>query len=312
MENISIDEILILRQLRRKIVEICECIYKQEWDSVNNYLRMIYSKYIKIILKYCSCQDIVRQCMVCVQKENSIRLRDLLVQEIDFHIAEQLFWVEEDIRKVLVERAKEDNRKALIACHNNILEKIYDRECESHIEFSYIGTENVNISIRENGHKYRLFSIVSPWKEANDLIDSMGIRRFDEICVLGFGGGYVIGELQRKFQNARIKVYLPNIDIFRTVIHTIPVSNILRNKNLEFCYDPTCLLFMISVNELMKTNKKVGIYIDQQELRASMANAAELKRYILQYQANNIGEKNGVQNIGRQIEQYMNRPNMKD
>lgn len=309
MMDVSVDGILILRQIRHRIVEICDFIYKQEWDLVNEYLSALDLEYAKILSEYCEYRELFSQCRICAQKENAMRLRDLLVHELDFCISNQLFMVNEKERKILAEKARQENEEALEMCHKDIWELIQNKNSTPRIECAYVGTENVSISVKQNDCKFRLFSIMSPWIEANGLLDSLGNGSFEEIHVLGFGGGYLIGELQRKFREAKIKVYLPNIDIFQAVIHNISVSEILRNNNLKFYYDPACIIFIIALNGILKENKRVGIYIDQQELRSCRENVAQVEYWVRMYKGeysnDDIAEKNETETVGKRINQYI-------
>lgn len=308
MNNISIDEILCLRQLRRKLVQICELIYQQNWSLVDENLKKLCLEYTKVISK--DCEDAINQCRICVQKKNVIRLRDLLVQEVDFGIINQLFMVGEKDRKTLIEKARKDNEEALMNYHKNVWKKVCSINSKSRIECDFVGTENVNIIIKGNEQEFRLFSIVNPWQEANNLVDNVAKRVFDQVYVLGFGGGFLIGELQRRFPNTKIKVYLPNMDIFYTVLQMIPVGNILRNNNLEFCCDPTCLLFLITISELLKKNEKIGICVDRQELRASMADPRAFDDWFRKYEAvcenTNTDKRNETETVGKRIVRDMN------
>lgn len=310
MKIISVDEILILRQIRRRIVEICDCIYKQKWNLVNECLSILDLGHAKLLSEHCACQDVLDQCKICVQKKNALRLRDLLMQELDFRIANQLLMINEKDRKVLIKKAKEENIAALEVHHIDIWKLIRNISSMPRIKYAYIGTENVAISIKENNQKFRLFSAKSPWIEANDLVDSLGNGPFEEIHVLGFAGGYLIGELLCKFPDTKIKVYLPNIDIFKSVIDNIPVSYILKNRNVRFCYDCTCMLFILTVKEMLQKNKNLGVYIDSQEVRACRVEAAQLEYCIhmckTEYGFGDIAKKSEAETVGRRIVQYIN------
>lgn len=308
MNNISIDEILCLRRLRYKIVQICELIYQQNWSLVDENMEKICLEYTKILPK--DCEDTINQCRICMQKRNAIRLRDLLLQEVDFSIINQLFMVGENDRKILTEKARKDNEEALMIYHKNVWRKVCNINSKQRIECDFVGTENVDIIIKGNEQEFRLFSIVNPWQEANNLVDNVAKRVFDQVYVLGFGGGFLIGELQRRFPNTKIKVYLPNMDIFYAVLQMIPIGNILRNNNLEFCCDPTCLLFLVTISELLKKNEKIGICVDRQELKASMADPGVFDYWFRKYETacdnSNTGKRNEIETVGKRIVRDMN------
>lgn len=307
MCRISIDEVAALRQMRRKIVEICEYIYGQKWDLVGRYLQTLSLQLRTAIPEHTRCIGILNQCESCLQKGNYIRLRDLLVQEIDFYIANLLRALDERDRRLLSEEAGRENEEALGRYHKDILALIGDRTDSARIRCTYEGTENVSISIKEMDYEYRLFSNVNPWSESNNLVNSLVKREFEEILVLGFGGGYVVGELERKFSGTKIKVYLPNIDIFKAVIFHIAVSNIIQNENLEFYFDPTCLRFLISVHEMMGRDERVGFYVDRQELKACIGRD-EIRQGLPQWRKAKQNTDDMIENktVGEQIAEYIN------
>lgn len=57
----------------------------------------------------------------------------------------------------------------------------------------------------------------------------------------------------------KIKVFIPNLDIFEAVVAHISLSHILQNENLELHYEPIWLNFFAMKKESMKTGISFGV-----------------------------------------------------
>lgn len=275
------EEVLIVRKNRRRIAELCNDIFWGEWDTVCIQFHEIEKDLAYVIKEDSKEWEILRQCRQCMDKRNILRLRDLLVYELDGVLAERLFLLPEKERISLAHHAKAENEKVLHTYHPNIYDKLY-RESENQIDYHYEGTDNVTLTAWENERSFRLFSNTNPWRESIDFVNYLarGNKNPQEICVLGFGGGYTVGELIRRFPRTKIKVFLPNIDIFKMVIENILVNDILQNKNLEIYSDSMCLYFLLTVKEKAAKNDNFDFYIDRRELRVCVCDIIMLENII--------------------------------
>lgn len=300
---------LSVRRIRRDIVAICNSIYKKEWNVVKKRWESLDGRLSDIILKDDKCYDYLLESRSCAAKGNDVRLRDLLLYEIDSYLTEILCSFSKEDRLILINDAQRQNEEALRLYYNHIFVEISKETDVSRVGCAYIGTENAGLSVKECGRQFRLFSFINPWLESADFVNEMDKRKFNEICVLGFGGGYVIRELERRYPEAKIRVYLPNRDIFRTVVNYIEVSDILQNKNLEMCFDSVCLDFFSTVKEKMGRDKNFGFYIDRQELRASTGNIELSERLMAEYsgewKSGNGAEEIRMGSAGENIERYI-------
>lgn len=262
------EEVLIVRKNRRRIAELCNDIFWGEWDVVCIQFHEIEKDLAYVIKEDSKEREILRQCRQCIDKRNILRLRDLLAYELDDGLAERLFLLSEWERISLANHAKAENEETLRAYHPNIYDKLHS-ESENQIGCHYEGTDNVTLTVWENGRSSRLFSNTNPWQESIDFVNYLARKNKNpqEICVLGFGGGYTVRELIRRFPGTKIKVFLPNIDIFKMVIEHILVNDILQNKNLEIYPYPRCLYFLLTMKERAAKNDNFDFYIDVRECR---------------------------------------------
>ncbi len=292
-------DVLLFRQVRYMIVQVCQYVYRQEWDKVREEWTGLDLKLDQIIPETEIGYEALCESRICIEKGNYLRFHDLLVYDIDFYIAEQLRELNETDRKRLAEEARKENERALVEYHNSILPLINYYSKTDRIEFSYIGTENVSISIKdkEGEGKFRLFSIVNPCLESVNFANNIKESILDEIYVLGFGGGHLIRELARRYPDAKIKIYISNIDVFKAVIYNISVGDILENRKIELIYDPACFDFFAALVRGEGSNSKYAVYIDRQELRAHIGNVRQTDKLLMWYQS---GMRVMLQRIGKQ------------
>lgn len=299
-------DIILLRQIRYRIIEICNCIYMQTWSKVYEYWKALDTELMIIPFDDIMWYEILNQCRNCVMKGNFLRLRDLLVYEMDLYIVNQLCSLSKEIRISLANDAERENEEALRRYHKEMLELISSEDRKTRIECSYVGAENVSISIAESGGKYRLFSSVNPWLESSNLIYEMVKEPCSEIYAFGFGGGYAIRELERRFNGAKIKVYISNLDIFQAVVKNISVSTILRYEKLEFIVDPIGMVFFIDISKKIRENDSFKFYIDYQELRACTGSAYIASDMLKDSQKQIAADSILKGGIGEKIERYIN------
>lgn len=229
-------DVYLLRRVRREIVAICRKICLQEWTIVGKCWETLELELTDSVLLKVIHGNFLDECRACIVRKNYLRLYDLLRYEIDLDIADCLSHLSKEDRMEMSENARKKNEEVLSIHYKKIFESIQKVGESVRITFSYTGTENVNIFVREEEYQFQLFSSENPWLESANFADGIERDKLDEICVLGFGGGYLIQELERRFKHAKIKVYLPNIDIFKAVIDSIPVYEILQSKNLELYF----------------------------------------------------------------------------
>lgn len=298
------EKVLMMRQARRRIIEICEYIYMRKWDVVRKFWNSLEPELAGIFVANEEGCKTLEQCRECINKGNYLRLWDLLVYAADFYIMEYLNGLGETDRRLLSEEAKEKNQEVLAEYHGKIFELVSKEKETSRIECIYVGTENVSISVKEE-NQFRLFSSVNPWRESAGLINGMDKGDSDEVCVLGFGGGYTISEIERKYCGAKIKVYLPNLDIFKAVLCHIPVDTMLLNENLELYSDPLCLDFFSTIGRKLNENRNFKYFIDRQELKAGIGNGEIAEKVLKEYQK--IPKRNSVMEgkTGERIERYI-------
>lgn len=277
-------DVLPCRFMRHKIVDICECVYGQKYKLIYKYWEELEQEVMRVFTeneKFSLVLDAIRECM---EQCNFLRVRDILTYELDVLLFQQLNNVSQSERKYLVEEARQQNEEVLRIYHRNIWELLRVGNESTRIECDYSGTENVTISVLEENVKYRLFSNANPWMESSGYIAALEVsgRIFNEMYILGFGGGYVIEQLQKRYPEMRIKVFIPNLDIFRAVVTHISVAHILKNENLELYYEPMWLNFFTIKKESIKPGHRFGVFIDRQELRACVGSAGvadQLTRY---------------------------------
>lgn len=265
--------VLVYRNLRHKIAAICDNIYRQKWNTVCIDWSGLRQELLQINPDNEKWFWIIRECSQCVEKGNFFYLHDLLIYDIDAYIAQQLYGLNEEIRKSLSEEAKKKNREALEIRHKNISVLLYKENGLSRVKCFYKGTENISISIMERGKEFKLFSDTNPWMESISMVKTGSLQNsiLDEICVLGWGGGHLIRELETRCPQAQINVYLPNMDIFETVMSNILVADVLENEKMVLYFDPTCLDFLSALEKNAKRSE-FGYFINRQELRACVKN----------------------------------------
>ncbi len=277
------EDVLFLKSVRRRIIEICDYIYKQKWDEVYKSWKILNPKIYRFLKERGECREILDYSAESLKKGNFLRFHDLLLYELDIRFEEQLCKLTEKDRKVLAELYRQENEEALETYHEELLQIMHDADHASRITCSYTGADNVSMSIIEGSHSFQLFSYRNPWRESFELADGMKFKMPDRIYVLGFGGGHTVGELQRRFPAAAIKVYLPNKDIFKAVLFHMAEKEILENRNTEFYLDSACIGFFSDVNKEKRKNNNFGFYIDRQELRACTGSAAMTDKIISRY-----------------------------
>lgn len=304
-------EIYLLRKVRQDIVEMCrticaqrEDLVKQQWEVLEVGLRQA-----QTILSDKMRWKLIEECRVCMVKRNYSRVWDLLKYEVDCDIADVLFALNQEVRTYLSSEAEEKNKDVLKQYHKRIFSLTQNVHYTERIVFSYTGTDNISMFVKEKGRQYKLFSGVNPWLESADLADGINIRNSDEIILFGFGGGYFVRELKRRGVQSKIKIYLSNFDIFKCVIDHLSVDDILLWENLEFIPDPTGLLFFIKMHENLEQNRNVRFYIDRAELRACVGNEEEASRLLLESRRNKISRdlaRHHAKNlVGTMIERYI-------
>lgn len=293
--------VLACRSMRRIIVDICECVYGQKYNLVYKYWDALEQEIMEAFPENERLHLILDEIRACMGQCNFLRVRDILTYEVDLFLFQQLNNLSQSEREYLVKEAKYQNEQALQTYHRDIWELLCAENGCTRIACDYSGTENVSISVLDKNVKYKLFSDTNPWLESSGYIDAMEVsgRISDEMNILGFGGGYVVEELQRRYPEMRIKVFLPNLDIFEAVLAHISLAHILQNDKLELYYEPIWLNFFTMKKEFMKAGSKVGAFIDRQELRACVGSAGAADQLMRYYNtgfreimnADQIGEK---------------------
>ncbi|MDE6055989.1 MAG: hypothetical protein K2G55_20050 [Lachnospiraceae bacterium] len=302
------DEVYSLRKARQQIIEICREICIQRWGMADRHWKLFETELMQPAFSELIGSIFFKECKICIAKKNYMRVHDLLQYDIDLNIAAQLLQLSEESRITLAKKAKKQNMETLEKYHKKIFASIQDVKKSARIKFSYTGTENISIYVREKKCEYKLFSSANPWMEGADLADGMKAENPKEICVLGFSGGYVVNELAKRFEQAKIKVYLPNIDIFKVIIDNILVCNILQNKNIEFYPDPMGLMFFVKIWESVGQYEDFAFYIDRSELRACVGDQIVTDRLIReskQVQCRGLGISRAKDLVGIRIEQYI-------
>ena len=291
--------ISLLRKIRPQIVDICKKVLLHSWAEVNKCWMALETDIYQVVCLKVVRYKILDECNSCIASKNYLRFYDLLFYEIDSDIAFSLSHISKKDRELMSKAAKRKNEEMLGKYHRKILLWVQAVSNTMRIECSYTGTENVSIFIQEKEHRYKLFSSVNPWLESVNLLGSLKPDMANEICVLGFGGGHLVGQLIKIYPWAKIKVFLPCIDLFKKVIDHIPIYEILQNSNLELCYDPTCLNFFMYVQDRTQEN---AFYINKTELRACVGSVNEIETLI----GTNTNKKaNNIEEVGRKIENYI-------
>ena len=206
---------LLCRSIRCRIVEICNCVYRQEYNLIYEYWYVLEQELLGVLRENEAIYAMVNEIQKCMEQCNFLRVRDILTYEIDVFLLQQLNSLSQSERKRLAKEAKEQNEQALQTYHQDVWELLRVGSDRERIECDYAGAENASISVLEGNTKYRLFSVINPWLECNGYVNAMEIagRISEEMYMLGFGGGYVIGELKKRYPEMKIKVLIPNLDI---------------------------------------------------------------------------------------------------
>lgn len=295
-------DILLCRFMRRLIVDICECVYGQKYNLIYKYWAVLDQKIMEVFPENETIYSMLKEIRVCMEQCNFLRIRDILTYEVDLFLFLQLKNVDQRERKYLIKEAKQQNEQVLHAYHKNIWELLCAENNCTRIECDYSGTENVSISVLEKNAKYKLFSNTNPWLESSGYIDAMEVSGHisDEMYILGFGGGYVIDELERRYPEMKIKVFIPNLDIFGAVAAHIPLSHILQNENLELYYEPMWLNFFTMEQETLKKGSRFGVFIDRQELRACVGSASVADQ-LTKYYDSVFERRMDIDQIGKRI-----------
>lgn len=297
-------DILSCRSIRRTIVHICECVYGQEYNLIYKYWEAIEQEIMGAFPENERLYLMLNEIRASMEQHNFLRVRDILTYEVDLFLFKQLNNLSQSEREDLIKEAKHQNEQVLQTYHKDIWELLCGEKDCTRIECDFSGTENVSISVLEKNIKYRLFSDTNPWLESSGYIDAMEVsgRISNEMYVLGFGGGYIIEELQKRYPKMRIKVFLPNLDIFGAVVEHISLAHILQSDNLELCYEPMWLRFFTMKKEFMKTD--FGVFIDRQELRACVG-SARVADQLTQYYNSEFGRIMNENQIGERIYQFI-------
>jgi len=302
VSKVNKKEIILFRQTRRRIVEICQKVYLHRWGEVNEYWMELKADIHRFDCINAVRRELLDECDVCIAYKNYLRFYDLLVYEVDSDIAFCLASISKEVREQLSVEARRRNEEILRKFHYKIFALVHSESKMERIACSYTGNENVSIYIKEKESMYKLFSSANPWLESINLLNNREKEQVDEICVLGFCGGHLVAELARLYPQVRIKVYLPCIDIFKKVIEHIPICEILRNNNVQLCFDPTCLHFFMNVHENTERNKRFRFYINRPELRACVGDTDETEAAIW---TNTIKKSKSSSLVGREIERFI-------
>lgn len=298
--------ILLCRKIKNDIAVICDYIYKKRLGIVRELWDQLERELKKIVLEDEKFSKVLKEAEMCVCKGNYLRLHDLLTYEIDFFLTHKLLTVSEEERKIFSEKAKKENEKELMLYHKELDMLSHKTYGLSNVECLYEGVENISIMIKENDNKFRLFSQINPWMESIGIINSKKseVDFPDEIWVLGFGGGHMIKELGRRYPKTQIKVYIPNMNIFQTILFNMPLNEILTNKRIKLFYDPLCLDFieMLKANVALKAKKSIIIYFNRQEIRACYKSTMMEEIFISKYKDILVG--NNTKNLIYEIKQY--------
>lgn len=300
--------VLLLRKVRFGIIEICEAIYRQQWSVVvGHWNRMMFETagLNEISAEY---DRIIQEVEECIRKGNVLRLYDLLCDQMDSCVADQLSDITDKERMHLAESFRVENELALQKADERLLEWIRGQYCTPHVSCSYTGTENICIFISEGTQRFQLFSSVNPWREGAMLANQLRGNAYDEIDVLGFGGGHVIRELLRRFPGTKLKIFLPNKELFGMVTNHMAVSDILCRKEVELHADTTCIGFLSELYEKSDKMAKKGFFIDKKELRACLGNTAVVEEILRNLKAERMASFLYVranEKFGEKIERYI-------
>lgn len=308
-------DVLLCRQMECRLVHICEYIYKQKWDMVNEQWELLETELQMCIPKDRDGYEMIEECKRCIDKRNYIHLYDCLIYKVGLYMIRYLLICDEQERKNLSQQARAENVEALEQNHKELLRLLFKNSEHSNVEYCFRGTENVNVTVKEGVNRFRLFSTINPWLESCNTINAKIKDHFTpkDIYVLGLGGGHLVNELAQRYPKASIKVYIPNADIFQVIILHISLKNILLNKKIELYYDPFCLDFIKRMEDNVVSDKKERcmVCIDRQEVRACYKNALIADKFMSKYAESSVSNcvLNSAYNlrnraIGRDIYNY--------
>lgn len=279
-------------------MEIRSDICAKEWERVCGHWSMLRSDLVSGIPGTEPVYDSIDECDWCVDRKNYLHFHDCLTYKIDLFIMKRLLSLGEEERKKCSDNARRENENALNRYHRDLSWLLSKKFPYRDLECIYEGTENVSISVEEGSNRFRLFSIVNPWLESSSMIKENVRGNFipGEIHVLGIGGGHLVSGLKRKYPDTRIRVYIPNADVFQAVLLHIPLKEILTNEKIELVYDPLCLDFIKKIEEETAPGRIQGtlFYMDPQEIRASFKSLRMAYRLIWKYK--NCLEHDSVRN----------------
>lgn len=292
--RINMERIEKIRNIRKEIVILSNCILQKRWIKVVNLWNDIEVAILKNVEASEELYRDLNDSRECIKSKNYIRFYEILIYKIDYYLLKKNRDISLANRKKLINLAKKDNEFAMRSYRMKLWDLVNKYNNTDRIDISLAGMENVSLSIKEGSKRFKLFSDVNPWLEsANFIYTNKLIQRFTmkddfEVCILGFGGGHLIELLCQQYPHVYVNVFLPNLDIFKYVISNIKVTNILKNDMVKFIYDPLSFDFFYLIKEKIKKNEEIVFFIDRQELRACIRKADIVDRVLYLYSESEI------------------------
>ena len=74
---------LLCRSIRCRIVEICNCVYRQEYNLIYEYWYVLEQELLGVLRENEAIYAMVNEIQKCMEQCNFLRVRDILTYEID-------------------------------------------------------------------------------------------------------------------------------------------------------------------------------------------------------------------------------------
>lgn len=219
-------EILNLEEIEKMIFELKEAHKFQDYVYLSDILEM------QVIPVFYNMQSILRNVVTIYSEDNNYLESNLKnLEKKDLELAETL-------------------RKHSLVNQEKYL-----------LEYTNIGT--ISLSIQEENEQYYIHSLDNPFEDGRMFAQRYFKPGMKQYIVYGFGLGYHIIMMGRKYKDAKIKVYEYDLNTLYLAFSYMDLSEMLLNSEISIHYDPKFQRFGEHLKEagvISNQNKRVIIY----------------------------------------------------
>ncbi|RXJ02280.1 DUF115 domain-containing protein [Anaerobacillus alkaliphilus] len=140
-------------------------------------------------------------------------------------------------------------------------------------------------------------SSYNPQREAGSFVESFSLNNEDTILIFGLGLGYYLPILRQKFQDKKLIVIEPSLEIFNEALQVQDFTEYLKDELIVFLVDLPPYIVGTIVDSFINENKIKSLYIKQLSFHNRMF--AEYIRDVKDNLSKQILSKRG--NIGTEI-----------